>query len=67
MTSRLKLKRKKFQETYKDDSNKHECDGNLRIESECKEVKILKNPRIFERAIENAKKTQDKTKPWHRE
>ena len=63
MTSRLKLKRKKFQEPYKDDSNKYGVDGNLKIESECKQVKILKNQRIFERAIENAKKHKIKLNP----
>ena len=63
MTSRLKLKRKKFQEPYKEDSNKNGFDGNLRIESECKEVKILKNQRIFERAIENAKKHKIRLNP----
>ena len=63
MTSRLKLKRKKFQEPYKDDSNKYEFDRNLRIESECKEVKMLKKQRIFVRAIENAKKHKIKLNP----
>ena len=57
MTSRLKLKRKKFQEPYK------EYDGSKKMESDKNEVQVLKNKRIFERAIENAKKHKIRLKP----
>ena len=56
MTSRLKLKRKKIEEPYKDDPNQLDDDGNKKMESDGKGIKRLKNQRIFERAIENAKK-----------
>ena len=35
----------------------------MKIESECKQVKILKNQRIFERSIENAKKHKIRLNP----
>ena len=58
MTSRLKLKRKKFQEPYKDDPNQLDDNGIKGIE-----VKRLKNQKIFDRAIENAKKHKIRLKP----
>ena len=63
MASRLKLKRKKFQDPYKDASRKVDCDGNNRIESDRNEVQLSNNQRIFERAIENAKKHKINLKP----
>ena len=63
MTSRLKLKRKKFEEPYKDDSNQLDDDGNKGMDYAGKEIKRMKNQRIFERGIENAKKHKIKLKP----
>ena len=63
MTSRLKLKRKKFQEPYKENQNKVEC-----FEKQCEElmdnkVKAPDKSRIFQRAVENARKHNIMLKP----
>ena len=63
MTSRLELKRKKFEEPYKDDSNQLDDNGNKGMEFSGKDIKRMKNQRIFERGIENAKKHKIKLKP----
>ena len=56
MASELKLKRKKFHEPYKDLPKKGNMDGIQHIKTETNKIKLLKNNRIFERAIANAAK-----------
>ena len=63
MTSKLKLKRKKFNQPYKEDINEANRNGCSNIKTTGKEINLLKNPRIFERAISNAKKHSIKLKP----
>ena len=60
MASRLKLKRKKFHEPYKDVQN---IDGCQSIKTPQNETVLLKNQKIFERAIANAAKHQIRLKP----
>ena len=63
MTSKLKLKRKKFNKPYKEDINDADRIGCISIETTRNEIKLLKNHRIFERAISNAEKHGIKLKP----
>ena len=60
MASRLKLKRKKFHEPYKDVQN---IDGCQSIKTPRNETVLLKRQKIFERAIANAAKHQIRLKP----
>ena len=51
MTSRLELKRKNFEEPYKDDSNHLDDDGNKGMEFAGKDIKRMKNQRILEKEL----------------
>ena len=63
MASKLKLKRKKFHEPYKDLPKKGNMDGIQHIKTETNKIKLLKNNRIFERAIANAAKHKIRLRP----
>ena len=56
MASKLKLKRKKFHEPYKDLPKEGNMGGIQHIKTETNKIKLVKNNRIFERAIANAAK-----------
>ena len=63
MASKLKLKRKKFHEPYKDLPKEGNMDGIQHIKTETNKIKLLKNNRIFERAIANAAKHKIRLRP----
>ena len=63
MTSKLKLKRKKFEEPYKEIPDNVKCDEKQCIEVMGDKVKVPDKSRIFQRAVENARKHNIKLKP----
>ena len=63
MTSKLKLKRKKFHQPYKDVSNYEYDKGNPNMEPTTNRIKLVENGTIFSRAISNAGNHGIKLKP----
>ena len=63
MTSKLKLKRKKFNQPYKAVSTEAKNNGNQSQELSSNQIQTLKSQRIFQRAISNAAQHGIKLKP----
>ena len=63
MSSKLKLRRKKYHEPYIDLPNEGNMDVNNQVKTSTNEIELVKNKRIFERSIANAAKHRIKLGP----